>query len=312
MSIGAGDISWHLLGDIVRDWAGNDAELVECKPLAGGYIHITLRLTLRDGSLAVLKISPHRVDRGYLDEAHQLELLRKRGLPVPRVYLTQIASLDRPDSYILLEYIPGVDLTEARRQCPADEFDRLQQELADWVAQIHECAADSYQRVVVSHNEQSYDDWPTFFREVYDPIWHETEKHAHLPVKIRKKIGKIHDRLDRALAHDDGPRLTHWDLWSNNLLARPDADDHWHIAAFLDPNSKYAHAEAEIAYLELFHTVTPTFMKSYQKHRKLSPEYHRVRKFIYQMYPLIDHVNLFGEEYVPPLCQTVERLAASI
>jgi fructosamine-3-kinase len=310
MPVGASDISWQTLGDIVRDWAGSTATLTECKPLAGGYIHTTLLLKLTDGSQAVLKISPHRVDRGYLDEAHQLELLRQMGLPAPKVFRAQVASLERPDSYILMEYIPGLDLARARKQCAAEEYDHLQGEFADLVAKLHSCNGSCYQRVSAANHQVPCEDWPAFFREIYNSIWHEAEKNGHLPIKVKKKIGKIHQSLERCIGHDDTPRLTHWDLWSNNVMAHPGADGHWHIAAFLDPNSKYAHAEAEIAYLELFQTITPAFLKAYQKHHKLSPDYHRVRKLVYQMYPLIDHVNLFGQEYVGPLCHIVEKLSA--
>src|SRR5262249_59360641 len=61
------------------------------------------------------------------------------------------------------------------------------------------------------------------------------------------------------------PILTHWDLWSTNILAAPDGDGSWRIAALLDPNCKFGHAEAELAYLELFHTVTPAFMRSEER-----------------------------------------------
>ena len=40
-------------------------------------------------------------------------------------------------------------------------------------------------------------------------------------------------------------------------------------------NCKYAHTEAEIAYMELFHTITPAFLRAYQQGRRLHPDYHR-------------------------------------
>ena len=58
----------------------------------------------------------------------------------------------------------------------------------------------------------------------------------------------MHEKLDHLLAHDDQPRLVHWDIWNTNILARTNGDGKYHIAALLDPNCKFAHAEAEIAY----------------------------------------------------------------
>jgi fructosamine-3-kinase len=313
MALQESDISWQTLRGILHHWAGNAAELAEVKPLHGGCIHTTLLLATTDNCKSVLKVSPHRVDRTYEDEAHQLSALRRAGLPVPEVYKVHTGDLDFPHSYILLEYVDGMDLSAARRVAGGEEFGRLQEELGEYVARLHQTRGEQYKRVTVSELGRGYDDWPVFFREVYDRIWQETEKDGKLPVKVRKKIGRIHSRLDLVLRHDDCPRLVHWDLWGTNLLVCPNGSGRWRVAAFLDPNSKFAHAEAEIAYLELFHTVTPAFMKAYQHHcGKLSPDYHRLRKHVYQMYPLIDHVNLFGQEYVKPLCERVERLSQMV
>jgi len=127
---------------------------------------------------------------------------------------------------------------------------------------------------------------------VYDPIWHEVEKDPHLNKHCRKQIGKVHEKLDRFIVHSDKPRLVHFDLWNTNVMVNRDASGKWKVAALLDPNCKYAHAETEIAYLELFHTVTPAFMKAYQQRHKLPPEYHKFRRPIYQLYPLINHLRL--------------------
>src|SRR5690242_21466838 len=70
------DISWDLLRQIVQAWAGTSAELKEVATLEGGMVNTTVALTLADGCKAVLKLTPHRVDRAHADEAIQLELLR--------------------------------------------------------------------------------------------------------------------------------------------------------------------------------------------------------------------------------------------
>ncbi len=303
------DISWQTLRRIVRDWAGESAELAEVKPLDGGCINTTLAITLADGQRVVLKVSPHRVNRDYEREVHQLDLLRSVGVPTPRVYASRIGSLDDPHSFILMEFIDGVDLAEAKRQCDAEQFERLQQNLAELVLLMHSQTSDAYCRVTAPDPER-FESWPEFYRRVYDPIWSEASKDAQLPKHPRKLISKVHDKLDRLLAHNDLPRLVHWDIWATNVLAAPDESGNWRIIALLDPNCKYAHAEAEIAYIDLFNTSTAAFMKTYQHERKLDDGYHRVRKHIYQLYPMVNHFRLFGPQYITPLTQAAERAAA--
>lgn len=305
------EISWQTLRRIARDWAGESAELAEVKPLTGGCINATMLLTLADGKRCVLKVSPHRVNRDYERETHQLGLLRDAGLPTPTVYTTRVGSLEDPHSFILMEFIDGVDLNEAKRQCTPEQFDRIQQQLAEIVLAMHAKSAGTYCRVTDPPSKQ-FEDWPAFYHEVYDPIWKEVEKDPQLPKPTRKLIAKVHDRLERLIVHDDCPRLVHWDIWATNVLCAPDGDGNWRILSILDPNCKYAHAEAELAYIDLFHTSTPAFMKAYQQQRKLDDHYHKVRKLVYQMYPLVNHVHLFGAQYVTPLAQAAERASALV
>lgn len=307
MSSPAADLSWDLLRRVVREWAGGSAELASVQPLDGGSISTTVKLETSRGDRAVLKISPHRVDRTYEREAHQLQVLRRLGLPVPGVLALHGGSLDEPHSYVLLEFVNGVDLAEARRLASPEQYDALQEQFAELVAAMHRCTSDHYGRVMPAEHA-GQESWPAFYRRVYDAIWQACERNGHLPGKMRKLIGRVHDRLESLIAHDDCPRLTHWDLWSANILTR-EVGGRWQVAALLDPNCKYAHHEAELAYIDLFHTGTPAFFRAYQKAFRLPDGYHRVRKCVYQMYELVNHVHLFGQEYVKPLGQMLERLS---
>ena len=53
-------------------------------------------------------------------------------------------------------------------------------------------------------------------------------------------------------------------------------------------------------------------MKCYQAVRRLTEEYHRVRKPVYQLYFLLNHLNLFGAAYARDVMETVDRLAAVV
>lgn len=305
------EVSWQQLRQIVHDWAGSAAELDEVTPLCGGTINTTLCLKTRNGDRAVLKITPHRVDRSYADEVLQLDLLREVGVPIPEIYKHHAGSLEQPFSFLLMEFVDGIDLAAARTQCSPEEFDALQAHLSQLVLLMHERRSPHYMRVTAAEPKH-YDRWHECYRDIFDPIWREIEKAPTLPPKSKKTMGRIHDRLDRLIGHDDGPRLVHWDLWSTNVLARRSADGHWRVAALLDPNCKYAHAETEIAYLELFHTVTPAFLRAYQQALKLSPDYHRVRRQVYQLYSLLNHLRLFGPEYLKPMLAMLDRVGAMV
>lgn len=303
------DISWAVLRQIVHDWAGSHVELTETRRMDGGNIATTMSLHTSTGDRAVLKITPHRVDRSYVDEAHQLGVLRNLGLPVPQIYHCEVGSLDRPFSYLLMEHREGMDLAHARQACTAEQFDALQVELAALVRQMHAETHMQYHRVTAGELKP-FESWALLYHDVFQPIWHEAEKTGHLPPKMRKVVSRVHDRLPQFLAHDDCPRLLHGDLWSSNILAKfSEPDGAWHISAILDPYCRFGHAECEIAYLELFHTVNGAFLRAYQGDKHFSNDYHRVRKPVYHLYEMLNHLQLFGVEYLKPTLAAVERVA---
>jgi fructosamine-3-kinase len=273
MSIGEVDISWDSLRRIVHNWAGTSAELTEFEPLVGGCINTTLLLKLKDGSKAVLKVNPYRVDRSYEREAAQLALLRSLDLPAPKVLSWKIGTLDDPISYLLIEFIEGIDFAHAKSRCTAAEYDDLQRHLAEIVLTLHARTNPQYMRIM--KDGETFDTWCQFYRHVYDPILHEAGNHPMLPKGCRKQIHKIHEKLERLIIHPDKPRLVHWDM-------------------------------------QLFHTVNPAFMAAYQHVHKLSSDYHNYRKPIYQLYPLLNHLRLFGAEYVKPVSAAVEKCAALV
>jgi fructosamine-3-kinase len=310
MALAASDISWPTLRQIVRDWAGADAELDEVKLLDGGSIATTVVLHTKSGDRAVLKLTQHRVDRAYADEAHQLKLLREIGIPTAEVYRCEIGTLDSPFSYLLMEFREGIDLAKAKAECTAEQIKFVQAELAELVPQIHSQTDEHYRRVSCDGSSERFDKWAHLFREAYDPIWAEAEKTGHLPPKTRKQITRLHERLPQLLAHPDCPRLLHGDLWSANILVNKHASDgKWHVTAILDPACRYGDVECELAYLELFHTVNGDFLRTYLGDKHLANDYHRVRKPIYHLYELLNHLQLFGTEYLKPTLAAVERVA---
>lgn len=305
------DVSWPLIERIVKEYLGESAQLAGIGSLHGGSMSTTLLLRLKRHPSMVLKIAPHMVVHQYEQEAYQLNLLRDWGLPTPEVYGCQVGTLDDPNSYLLMEQMPGSPLAEARRELAPEDFSHVEMHLADIVLALHARTSVSYKRVS-DGGEDGLRDYVAFFRSIYDPIVHDVIAMKLVPPPLRRRIQAIHDKLPELVQHQDRPRLIHGDLWSSNLLVDRDRQGRWWVSAVLDPNCRYSHAELELAYLELFKTVTPAFFRVYEQAHPLSPEYHQLRRDVYMLYPLLNHVRLFGQQYLRPLSVVAERVAKKI
>lgn len=100
------------------------------------------------------------------------------------------------------------------------------------------------------------------------------------------------------------PALLHGDLWSGNYgvdaSGRP---------VIFDPATYYGDREADIAMTELFGGFSPRFYAAYNAHYPLDPGY-RVRKTLYNLYHVLNHLNLFGGGYRAQADRMLDRLRA--
>lgn len=302
------DVSWPVLRRIVNEWLGESVELSGVRSLHGGSMSTTLLLQLAGRDPVVLKIAPHMVVQQYQHEAYQLNMLRDLGLPCPEVYACKLGDLEDPNSYLLMQRMPGESLATVRPRLSEDELNHIEMHLAEIVLQLHGQSGMLY-RKVGDGGEDGTRDFARFFHGVYDPIVDDVIALKLVPAALRRRIGSIHEKVDRLLQHSDRPRLIHGDLWSSNLLVQRDRQGKWWVSGLLDPNCRYSHAELELAYLELFRTVTPAFFRVYEQTHRLGEDYRRIRRDVYMLYPLLNHVRLFGQQYVKPLGIVAERVS---
>ena len=72
-----------------------------------------------------------------------------------------------------------------------------------------------------------------------------------------------------------------------------------------DPAVYYGEREMEIAYVELFGGFPPGFVEMYHTSYPLEEGYER-RRPLHQLYPLLVHLNYFGETYGPQVDRACE------
>lgn len=146
-------------------------------------------------------------------------------------------------------------------------------------------------------------DWRAFFRD--QRLLHRARDAldaGRLPSSVMTRIEILAGKLHVWLRNESRPSLIHGDLWSGNMLSRGTK-----VVALIDPALYYADPEIELAFMTLFNSVGKRFFARYGERRPIRPGFFEERRDLYNLYPLLVHVRLFGGPYVAQVERTLAR-----
>lgn len=249
--------------------------------------NVTL-VTLENGGRVVAKQGP-----GLEPEGWMLRFLASRTmLPVPHV-------IHGDSQLLLMDYVAAGDPVTPAAQAHAAEL----------LAALHDITWHSFgaeRDTVIGGLPQPNPPtlrWVEFFRDhrlLY--MADEANKAGRLPAVLMARIEVLAARLESWIDEPDHPRLIHGDCWGGNVLVKGDR-----VAAFIDPALYYADPEMELAFATLFGTFGDAFFARYGELRPLAPGFWEARRDLYNLYPLLVHVRLFGGSYVDGVERIVDR-----
>lgn len=217
-------------------------------------------------------------------EARGLNLLAAaNALRIPRV----IAVIEQPAA-LVLEWIDlGSNKTAAAEA------------LGRGLAQQHRSTAeqygldhDNYIGSTPQRNTQMRS-WIEFYRDRRLGAQRDLAQHnGYLTSDRARRFDRVLDHLDQWIDDEQVvPSLLHGDLWGGNYLI-----DVQGSPVLIDPAVCYGDREAEIAFTELFGGFGARFYAAYNEAWPLDRGY-ADRRDLYNLYHLLNHLNLFGEGY---------------
>lgn len=256
---------------------------IDCAQRAsGGCIHECHRVRI-GGDTRFLKLNDARYADAFAAEADGLQALKAIGLRVPEPLGHGVAA---GRAYLLLEYL---DLG-GRADFAA---------LGRMVAEGHKntgarfgWARDNYIGTTPQANGWS-DSWGEF--------WRERRLRPQIELARRNGFDLALPPLKILEKHQPRPSLLHGDLWSGNAGFTADGP------AVFDPAVYYGDREADIAMTELFGEFAPEFYEAYGSVWPLDSGY-RERRHAYNLYHLLNHLNLFGGGYLAQVRATLRLL----
>ena len=264
----------------------NQEKLLDMDALSGGSINSAFRIKTDQRVMFIKYNSKNRYPGMFEAEAKGLQLLRKYSpIRIPEVLKTGgVKSL----SYILLEYISSVGRSP-------NYFEELGQGLAG----IHRTESDShgldhdnYIGSLPQQNNQRESGIEFFWEERLRPMIKMARDMRVLSEKDSNKFEKLRDKLSDIIPADEPACLLHGDLWSGNVIV-----DDKGSPAIIDPAVYYGYREIDLAMTKLFGGFDQGFYGAYNDAYPLQPGWEE-RLELFNLYPLMVHVNLFGSSYL--------------
>lgn len=256
-------------------------------PAAGGDINETFAITLADGSQRFVKTHGSAPRGMYRAEAKGLAwLAQASAVRVPAVIA--VAEIDDPVQFLVLEHIAGVP--------KARDHD---EQLGRGLAALHRTSPqrfgldhDNFIATLAQRNPAG-SDWPTFYAtQRLTPMLKRAVDIGRSSAGMKRAVSDVIARIEGLVGPAEPPARLHGDLWGGNVIT----DEHG-LACLVDPAVYGGHREVDLAMMQLFGGFGARVLDAYNEAFPLSAG-HEQRVALYQLYPLLVHVNLFGGHYV--------------
>ena len=278
----------HKITETLINNLSKEVEINAVQPVGGGSINQAARLETTAGKYFVKWNRANAYPEMFEFEMKGLELLRNTGtLEIPE---TLAAGTSGNDAFLVMEWIAG-----GKRR--ADFYGDFGQRLA----KLHRNTAYrfglDYDNYIGSLSQQNnwHDVWTAFFiEERMMPMVKMARDNGNFGQDVVRRFEKMYSRLNEIFPKEPAS-LMHGDLWGGNHITGSNGS-----VCLIDPAVYYGNREMEIAFTRVFSGNPSEFYAAYNAEWPLQPGFTE-REGIYQLWPLMVHVNLFGNSYLPPV-----------
>ncbi len=204
-------------------------------------------------------------------------------------------------SFLVLDYIEFGRMTATAQRQLGEQLAALHQKKQPYFGWIRDNTIGS----TPQSNTRTHD-WVTFWREQRLGFQLKLLAQKGYNSTLQQLGERLCARLDDFFTdYTPSPSLLHGDLWGGNV-----ACDTQQRPVIFDPACYFGDREADLAMTELFGGFGGDFYPAYRSVWALDAGY-STRKTLYNLYHILNHVNLFGAGYERQALQMMEQLLSA-
>ena len=286
---------WKEVEKEISKTIGRAFVTVQRRPVSGGCISEAHMLC--DGSQCFfVKVNP--INEKPLLQAESIGLLELKKAEAFRVPDFVCLGETEEKAFLVLEFL------QLRSVSFADEFDFAERlhKLHSFTKESFGFAEDNFIGSSIQKNRFS-NDWQDFWVE--SRLKPQAEMARHLNEELYQKILRVCGSVDHFFkGYEVKPSLLHGDLWAGNVAVVGEE-----ITIF-DPAVYYGDREADLAMTEMMGGFSHRFYEAYKSLAGIDDEAYLHRKRLYNLYHVLNHLNLFGVSYYMEALSLTEHLLA--
>ena len=262
----------------------NEIKVNSYRNMPGGCINAVYRMETTAGPFLIKTNNAQKFPDMFAAEALGLQLLKANcNLKIPEVVLS---GENDNTSFLILEFIAS----GKRIKNFFEDFGNKLALLHKTTSEFYGLDIDNYIGSLNQFNKKS-SSVSFFISQRLMPQIELGIKNNRIDRNTINDFEKLFQKVNQLLP-DEPPALIHGDLWSGNFMT-----DENGMACIFDPAVSYSYREFDIAMSKLFGGFDTSFYEGYNEVFPLQKDWEK-RIDLFNLYPLLVHVNLFGGSYI--------------
>jgi protein-ribulosamine 3-kinase len=292
-------MNWQAIVENIENATGVAFKLITVRSLAGGDINSAYCLHGIDKSYFVKLNHADTIDMFVAEAAGLTELAATSTVRIPSPVLFGVSAAN---AFLVLEYIEFGASSKISDRLFGQQLALLHQQQQPYFGWHRDNTIGSTPQPNTRNN-----DWIEF--------WQSRRLQHQLNLVAAKGYGgrlqtSGEQLCDKLTGFFDGyypqPSLLHGDLWGGNT-----ATDMQGNPVMFDPACYYGDREADLAMTELFGGFSQDFYAAYRETCPIATGY-ATRKKLYNLYHILNHLNLFGSGYLGQAENMISSLLSEI
>jgi fructosamine-3-kinase len=293
------NMNWQPIVEQIEIVTGSAFKLINARPLTGGDINSAYHLQGNDQSYFV-KLNHTDMLPMFAAEAEGLaELAATRTVRIPAPIVHGITGTH---AFMVLEYIEFGVSGKGSDRLLGQQLALLHQQPQPYFGWHRDNTIGSTAQL----NSRN-DDWIVFWRtqrlQYQLKLASANGYRGNLQVSGTRLCDKLASFF---VGYNPKPSLLHGDLWGGNAVT-----DKYGNPLLFDPACYYGDKEADLAMTELFGGFSPDFYAAYRESCPIDPAY-TTRKKLYNLYHILNHLNLFGSGYLRQAESMISSLLSEV